>query len=110
MNDNSTFENFDFGASLIASLEQAVAYQKGDKSKGRRVVHEIPTPEYKAEDVVRVREKYNLSQRGLAAAMNVSPRTVEAWEAGKNTPAGASAKLLYLLEKDETVIDELVSV
>jgi putative transcriptional regulator len=46
----------------------------------------------------------------LAIALNVSPRTVEAWETGKNKPARSSAKLLYLIERDKNILNELVTV
>jgi putative transcriptional regulator len=106
--NESVFDNFEFGKAMIHSLEQAVAFKNGDNTKIRTVVRAIPTPEYKAPDIVRVRQKYHLSQRGLALTLNVSPRTVEAWESGKNKPAGPSSKLLYLLEKDARVIHELI--
>jgi putative transcriptional regulator len=104
------FENFNLGQALVKSLEQAVEYERGDKTKARMLVREIPTPNYAANDIVRVRNRYKLSQRGLALALNVSPRTVEAWEAGKNKPAGSSLKLLYLLETDKNVLEKLVTV
>jgi putative transcriptional regulator len=103
----SVFDNFELGKAMIHSLEQAVAYEQGDKAKARSIVHEISTPRYGAKDVARVRKKYQLSQRTLALILNVSPRTVEAWESGKNKPAGSSVRLLYLLEKDERIIHEL---
>ena len=97
--------------SLMAGLEDAVAYINGDKSHGREVVREIPdmVPVYKATDVVRVRKALNLSQRRLALALGVSPRTVEAWEAGKNEPSGAARHLLYLFELDHSLVDRLVA-
>lgn len=107
---NDVFENFDLGQTLIQSLQDAVAFAKGDKTKGRVRVYEIPTPEYKAKDVKRIREDLHMSQAGLALALGVSKRTVEAWETGKNTPSNASSKLLYLVENDKGIIDRLVSV
>lgn len=106
--DEKYFEDFDFGKTLIQSLQEAVAYTKGDKTKGRSRVYEIHTPAYKAQDVKRVREHLHISQAGLALALGVSKRTVEAWEAGKSSPSNASNKLLYLVEKDENVINQLV--
>lgn len=76
-------ENFDYFDALKESLEQAVDYTKGDKSRCRTVVRETPIPAYKADDVARTRKELKLSQRGLATALGVSPRTVESWEAGK---------------------------
>jgi putative transcriptional regulator len=104
------FEDFNLGKALVKSLEQAVEFEQGNRTKARTVVREILTPVYAAKDIVRVRNRYKLSQRGLALALNVSTRTVESWEAGKNKPAGSSLKLLYLLETDKSVLKKLVSV
>lgn len=96
---------------LMTSLEEAAAFAAGDTSKCKVTVREIPdpVPEYKAADVVRTRKALNLSQRRLAYALGVSPRTVEAWEAGKNEPSGAARHLLYLFETDNSLVDRLVS-
>ncbi|MDR1892035.1 MAG: transcriptional regulator [Oscillospiraceae bacterium] len=103
MADNSFFDD------LKESLEQAVAFKNGDKSKARVTVLELPVPEYKADDVVRVRSTLHLSQRNLALALGVSPRTVEAWEVGRNTPAGAARNLLYLIEQNTALVDQLIA-
>jgi putative transcriptional regulator len=94
---------------LKESLEQAVAFKKGDKSKARVSVRQIPIPEYRAGDVSRVRSELRLSQRALASVLGVSHRTVEAWEAGRNTPNGPAARVLYLIERDHSLVDKLVS-
>jgi len=97
--------------SLMAGLEDAVAYIEGDKSRAREVMREIPdpVPEYRAADVVRTRKALNLSQRRLAYALGVSPRTVEAWESGKNEPSGAARHLLYLFETDHSLVERLTA-
>ena len=73
------------------------------------MVRETPIPAYKADDVARTRKELKLSQRGLATALGVSPRTVESWEAGKNAPSGAAQRLLYLFECDHTLVERLVA-
>jgi putative transcriptional regulator len=93
---------------LQESLEQAVAHAKGDKSKVRVSVREITVPEYRASDVFRVRAELRLSQRALASVLGVSHRTVEAWEAGRNSPNGPAARMLYLIEADHDLVDKLV--
>lgn len=93
---------------LTESLDQAVAFKNGDKNKARVSVREIPVPEYKAGDVSRVRTELRLSQRSLASVLGVSHRTVEAWEAGRNAPNGPAARMLYLIEKDHSLVDKLV--
>ncbi len=100
-------DSYSFGERLIESLQQAVAYAKGDKSKAIVSVRETPVPEYKAGDVSRVRSQLRLSQRALASVLGVSHRTVEAWEAGRNSPNGPAARILYLIEADHSLIDKL---
>ena len=107
-NEKDSFDDFNYGDRLIESLEQALAYAKGDKSKARVTVRATPVPEYKADDVSRVRLDLRLSQRALASVLGVSARTVEAWEAGRNSPNGPAARMLYLIEKDHSLVDKLV--
>lgn len=92
---------------LKTSLEEAVAHRQGDHTRCRVQVRELPIPAYTAEGVARVRKELNLSQRGLAIALGVSSRTVEAWEAGKNEPSGIARRLLYLFECDHGLVDKL---
>lgn len=105
---NFDFKNFDFYEELKASLEDALAYEQGDRSRCRVSVREVPLPEYKAADVARARKAMSLSQRGLASVMGVSPRTVEAWEAGRNQPSGAARRLLYLLDQDHSLVERIL--
>lgn len=92
---------------LTESLQQAIDYKHGNKKAARSVVRAIHVPEYNAADVVAVRRKLNLTQQGLANVVGVSPRTVEAWEAGRNQPSGSARHMLYLLGKDERILSML---
>lgn len=96
---------------LMESLEQAAAYTKGDQSKCKARVVELPAPVpvYKTADIVRIRKELNLTQRRLARALGVSPRTVESWEAGKNEPSGAARHLLYLFDNDHSLVDRIMA-
>lgn len=55
--------------------------------------------DYSPESIVSLRRKNHLSQAALAAVLNISPSTVRKWEQGKKKPAGASKKLLDLVER-----------
>jgi len=94
---------------LKASLEEAVAYVRGEKNRCRTTVLELPVPEYRPADVARIRLALNLSQRSLASVLGVSPRTVEAWEGGKNTPNGSARNLLYLIDNNHELVQQLVA-
>lgn len=93
---------------VMQGLQEALAYKNGDRSRCRVTVREVPVPEYKAADIARTRQELNLSQRGLASVLGVSPRTVEAWESGKNMPSGAARHLLYLVDNDHSLVERLI--
>jgi putative transcriptional regulator len=89
---------------VMASIHEAMTdlYEIGGISKAtmrnfdRRCLK--PAPEYKAEDVKRIRKNAHVSQAVLAEYMGVSVSTVQKWEAGDNNPHGPAARLLEMVE------------
>ncbi len=55
--------------------------------------------DYTPENIVSIRHKYHLSQAALATVFNISISTVQKWERGVKKPAGASKKLLDIIER-----------
>lgn len=55
--------------------------------------------DYSPEKIVSMRKRNHLSQAALATVLNISPSTVQKWEQGKKKPAGASQKLLDVMER-----------
>ena len=106
--NNNYFDDFNYGDALVEGLKQALTHSKGDRSRSRTTVREIPVPEYSAADILRIRSELRLSQKALACVIGVSPRTVEAWEAGRNAPSGPAARMLFLIEADHSLLDKLV--
>jgi len=92
---------------LLESASQALAMVRGSKLVGGRIsVRQAPAeprPRDK-KDILKLRERLNFSQGMLARALNVSPSTVQAWEAGRRTPSDAALKLLAIAEKHPEVL------
>ena len=65
-----------------------------------------PVPDYTAEEIRSLRERYRLSQAVLASILNTSLSTVQKWEIGEKHPGGPSLKLLNILDRKglETLI------
>ena len=55
--------------------------------------------EYSPAQIILLRKTLKLSQAALASIFNISPSTVRKWEQGQKKPAGASRKLLDLIER-----------
>lgn len=93
------------GQQLIESAREAVRIEHG-KAVPARVTRytaaeaEVqPPPQYVSEQIKGIRDHMALSQPVFAAALNVSPETVRAWEQGKREPDGATLRLLEVAEQ-----------
>jgi putative transcriptional regulator len=91
---------------LKEGLEEAISYERG-LSKNVRVkkkridVDTVPKQpqEYQASDIKNLRKKLNCSQSLLAAYLNVSINTIQAWEQGIRKPNHATLRLLEIVDK-----------
>jgi putative transcriptional regulator len=52
-------------------------------------------------------EQLHLSQSVFARLLNVSPKTVQAWEQDVNHPSGASLRLLQIFKKCPEIVHKL---
>jgi putative transcriptional regulator len=79
-------------AELKESLEQALAYERGARA-GYHVTHvSIPVPpkSMSGSEIKRLRKRLNYSQVAFAQVLNVSTKTVQAWEQGVRAPSDAA--------------------
>lgn len=102
----------EYGARLIASLQEAVDIERGvaqpsvrvDRVITARAVMAAPAPRYSAGDVKLIRQQMGLSQTVFGEALNVSAETVRAWEQGKKRPSGPAERLLEIASERPAVI------
>jgi len=87
-----------FGQTVLDSLR---GWERGEPLTVRQVVH-VPRPRARrAAQVRRLRTAtLGVSQALFAQLLGVSPKLVEAWESGRNTPAGPVCRLFELIERD----------
>lgn len=86
---------------LNDALDEAIADAKAEKKRLKRTTLSVeiePPAAYTAETIKEIRHSTGLTQGMFAKWFGVSPRTVEAWESGRNTPSGPSSRLLSLLQ------------
>lgn len=93
-----------FFEDLKEGLEEAIEYEKGKKTLRSRLV-ELPSPPklYSAKEIKKIRTKLNYSQAVFARVLNISIKTVQAWESGKRSPNHAALRLLEII--DEGIYD-----
>jgi len=99
-----------FGRSLIESARETVQIERGEADPARvtkytaAVAEVVPPPHYVPERIKGIRDVMALSQPVFAAALNVSPETVRAWEQGKREPDGPTLRLLEIAEQHPEVL------
>ena len=92
---------------IKAGLEEAIAYEQGTlKAKTTKLSVE-PLKHYDASQIKAIRKSTGLTQVTFAQYMGVSPKTVEAWEAGRNQPEGPVRRIFALLQRDPGLPDML---
>ena len=95
-------------ADLKDALEDALAFERGKRPdlKVTRIQAPRPPKAMSPRDIARIRERLNCSQAVFAMMLNISPRTVQAWEQGSREPGDAALKLLTIAKNHPEVLLE----
>ena len=93
--------------SIIKGLNEAIDFEKGKGTARVAKCTVNPAPEYDARQIKEARLSLGMTQTTFAQVMGVSVKTVEAWEAGTNKPAGAARRLLSMLQADPSMLAKL---
>jgi putative transcriptional regulator len=86
--------------SVMQGLSEAVDYQQGKITACKTKLTVKPVSSFNNEDIKQIRKRTGLSQVMFASSLGVSPKTVEAWENGRNKPEGTSRRLLEIVRDD----------
>jgi putative transcriptional regulator len=99
-------DNTEFFERLKTAMEDSIAYSRGQLSL-KTTVLPTPPPPVTARQVIRLRQRYNMSQGVFAAALNVSPRTVQSWERGSRRPSQGALRLLEIFDRQPEVVETI---
>ena len=91
-------------AQLKESFEQALQHTRGERKDLRTTILPKPPAAMKQQDIIQLREKLNQSQAVFAATLNVSIKTVQAWEQGLRVPSDAALKLLHIAREHPNIL------
>lgn len=87
----------DIGKELLQAIRDVKAGKNGAKYQ------------VAANDIVATRIKCGLSQSQFAAALQISPRTLQQWEQGRRQPSGAADTLLKIVARHPEVLREVMA-
>lgn len=91
---------------VVQGLEQAAAHARGEDVGARVTTVRVPSPPKlrTGRQIVAMRRNIKCSQSTFARMLNVSVKTVQAWEQGTRKPSDAALKLLAIAEKHPEVL------
>ena len=90
--------------SIMQGLTEAADYQQRKIAARKTKLSIKPVAAFNNNDIKRIRKNTGLSQVMFASSLGVSPKTVEAWENGRNKPYGASRRLLEIVKDDPSFL------
>jgi len=94
-------------AELKAAMEDALAFERGERRDLKITRIRVQPPKaMSARDIVQIRRRLNCSQTVFAMMLNISPKTVQAWEQGAREPGDAALKLLTIAKRHPEVLLE----
>jgi putative transcriptional regulator len=91
---------------VVQGFEQAAAHARGEDVRARVTTVRVPTPPKPrtAAQIAATRRSIKCLQSTFARMLNVSVKTVQAWEQGIRKPSDAALKLLAIAEKHPEVL------
>lgn len=97
----------EFFESIKQGMIEAIEYERGNLPNVKvRKVTIAPLHTYNSNDIKKLRMQQNMTQKIFAEALGVSVKTIEAWEAGTNSPSGAASRMLDLLRQDNSLFEK----
>lgn len=89
--------------SITKGLKEAIEYEKGSVSARTAKVRVEPLVRFDKAEIKAIRNNTQMTQVVFARFLGVSPKTVEAWEAGRNMPDGPARRMLSMLKQDPNI-------
>jgi len=89
------------GQEIITSLNQAIAWARGEDVPVRVTTVRVPVIDVRA-----VRRKLRLSQTEFAAKFGFHPATLRNWEQGRTCPDGPARVLLAVIARHPEAVED----
>ena len=99
----------DLFGELIEGMGALEASRRGKRTLRTHAVAYRPAPELTAKELVRVRERLNLSRGVFAAYLRTNVRTLENWEQGRARPDAQAALLIHLVKRYPDTVQRLAA-
>lgn len=91
--------------SIMAGLQDAVAYARGDTTRGQ--AHIVCVPD--TVDVKAIRKRLGLTQAAFARQCGFEISSIRNWEQGRRQPEGPARVLLLVIDKEPDAVQRALA-
>jgi putative transcriptional regulator len=88
----------DLFSELSTALSEAKEHSEGKLTLRTHTVDNDTQSELSPDEILNIREQFNMSRGVFAKYLRTSPRTLENWEQGRSVPNGQAVTLLRLVQ------------
>ena len=88
------------GKSMLAGLQDALAYAQGDTTRGQPQTVQVPA----SVDVKALRKRLGLTQAAFARRYGFELSSIRNWEQGRRQPEGPARILLLVIDKEPEAV------
>ncbi|MFT6653741.1 MAG: putative transcriptional regulator [Marinomonas primoryensis] len=89
----------DLFTELSSALVEAKEHAEGNITLKTHQVNDVGELDISPNEIVRIREQFNMSRGVFANLLHTSARTLENWEQGRSAPNGQAITLLKLVQR-----------
>ncbi|HOJ72960.1 MAG TPA: helix-turn-helix domain-containing protein [Phycisphaerae bacterium] len=100
------YEHMSLADQLKAGLQDSIAFSRGELTL-KTTELPAPPPSMSGRQVARLRHELKMSQAVFAAALNVSPKTVQSWEQGDREPSDVALRMLQVMKEHPGILDSI---
>ncbi len=97
-------------AEMAEGMSALAEARTGKRTLRTHAVKYRPAPEISPRELVRLRERLNLSRAVFAAYLRTNVRTLENWEQGRARPNAQAALLINLVTRYPDTVERLATI
>ncbi|SQH75854.1 Antitoxin igA-2 [Shewanella benthica] len=99
--------NRDLFSELNSALVEAKEHSEGKLTLKTHLVNDVSELDISPNEIVNIREKFNMSRGVFARLLHTSSRTLENWEQGRSAPNGQAITLLKLVQRHPEILTHI---
>lgn len=96
-------------AELTSSLAEAKQHSDNKLTLKTHQVNDVSELNITPEEIINIREQFNMSRGVFARLLHTSSRTLENWEQGRSVPNGQAITLLKLVQNHPETLDYIAA-